>query len=85
MLPTLKKVDLVIADNLSVHKDAQTQELIASVGAQLVFLPVYSPDLNPIEKMQSKVKQYLWDAKAHTQEMLLQAVSQALIRSALTI
>jgi len=56
LLPTLKKGDWVIADNLSVHKDAQAQELIESVGARLIFLPAYSPDLNPIEKMWSKVK-----------------------------
>lgn len=55
--PTLNPGDLVILDNLSAHKDAKVKELIESRGASIMFLPAYSPDLNPIEKMWSKVKE----------------------------
>lgn len=51
LLPSLRPGDWVIADNLNTHKDAQVQHMIESVGAQIVFLPAYSPDFNPIEKM----------------------------------
>lgn len=59
LLPTLREGDLVVMDNLSAHKNAETIALIESVGAKAVFLPPYSPDLNPIEMMWSKVKSIL--------------------------
>ena len=65
-------------DNLSAHKDQQTQELIEQAGAELRFLPPYSPDLNPIEKMWSKVKTFLRGTKARTEEELYQAIRLAL-------
>ena len=55
LLPTLRPGDCVIMDNLSPHKTPEIQALIASVGATARWLPAYSPDLNPIEKMWSKI------------------------------
>ena len=78
LLPTLRPRDIVVLDNLSAHKDTQTIELIESVGAEVWFLPPYSPDFNPIEKMWSKIKQFLRAAKARTQEALLHAIAAAL-------
>ena len=76
--PTLKPGDIVVMDNLSAHKDAEALDLIRSVGAEVRFLPPYSPDLNPIEKMWSKVKEFLRTAKARTPEALFQAIAAAL-------
>jgi len=76
--PTLQSGDVVIVDNLSVHKDAQSQGLIEAFGATLRFLPPYSPDLNPIEKMWSKVKQSLRSAKARTPRKLDKANANAI-------
>ena len=76
--PTLRQGDVVVADNLSVHKDAESREIIEAFGAQLVFLPPYSPDFNPIEKMWSKVKNYLRSAKARTHPGLIVAIGKAL-------
>jgi transposase len=78
LLPTLKAGDIVVLDNLSAHKNTELRKLIESVGAELWFLPPYSPDLNPIEKMWSKVKQFLRSAKARTQEALIKAIADAL-------
>lgn len=60
--------DIVIMDNLGPHKNEQTLALIAAAGATVRFLPAYSPDLNPIEMMWSKVKALLRTAEAHTAE-----------------
>jgi len=76
--PTLRTGDIVIMDNLSPHKNAVTLELIAQTGATVRFLPAYSPDFNPIEKMWSKVKQSLRSAEARTPEDLLTAIGRAL-------
>ena len=78
LLPTLKTGDIVIMDNLSAHKNQKVRDLIESVGAQLWFLPPYSPDLNPIEKMWSKIKSILRTIKARTEESLINAVAKAL-------
>lgn len=78
LLPTLKAGDVVVLDNLSAHKHADAISMIESVGAVVWFLPPYSPDLNPIEKMWSKVKQFLRSAKARTQEVLIKAIADAL-------
>jgi transposase len=78
LLPTLRVGDIVVMDNLSAHKDKQTIAMIESVGAEVWFLPPYSPDLNPIEKMWSKVKQYLRSVKARSQDALIQAIADAL-------
>jgi transposase len=80
LLPTLTAGDIVILDNLSAHKSQRTRELIESVGAQLWYLPAYSPDLNPIEKMWSKIKSILRTLKARTKDILIRAIAQALDR-----
>lgn len=74
----LQPGDVVVLDNLSAHKVAGIAELIAACGAQLLYLPPYSPELNPIEKAWSKFKQFLRAAKARTAEALEQAVTAAL-------
>lgn len=76
--PTLRAGDVVIMDNLPPHKDAAILDLIAQKGASVRFLPAYSPDLNPIEKMWSKVKGILRSVEARTQPSLHQAIGQAL-------
>lgn len=78
LLPTLKAGDIVVLDNLSAHKNKEIRDLIESVGAELWFLPPYSPDLNPIEKMWSKIKSILRRLKARTEEALINAVAKAL-------
>jgi transposase len=78
LCPKLKPGDVVILDNLSAHKVPGIRELIEARGAELLYLPPYSPDLNPIEKAWSKFKQYLRAAKARTTEALDQAVTEAL-------
>jgi len=78
LCPKLKPGDVVVLDNLSAHKVAGIGQRIEACGAQLLYLPPYSPDLNPIEKAWSKFKKYLRDAKARTKEALDQAVTDAL-------
>lgn len=78
LVPTLRQGDIVILDNLSAHKDQQTQILIEDAGAELRFLPPYSPDLNPIEKMWSKVKTFLRAAKSRTQDELNEMIGRAM-------
>ena len=80
LTPTLRPGDIVILDNLSSHKDKESLALIAAQGAEVRFLPPYSPDLNPIEKMWSKVKEDLRSAKARTREALDSAIGVALAR-----
>ena len=64
--------------NLAAHKAAGVQEAIAANGAQLLYLPPYSPDLNPIEPCWSKIKTFLRAAKARTRPALEEAVTWAL-------
>jgi len=78
LCPTLHPGDVVIMDNLSPHKSEPTLEWIRQTGAQVLFLPAYSPDLNPIEKMWSKVKGILRSAEARTKETLDAAIAHAL-------
>jgi transposase len=78
LLPTLPPGDIVILDNLGSHKVAGVRRAIEAAGAQLRFLPPYSPDLNPIEKMWSKVKAFLKKMKARTPDALFDAIGQAL-------
>ncbi len=70
LCPTLKPGDIVIADNLSSHKVAGVQDAIEATGAKLVFLPPYSPDLNPIEKLFAKLKALLRKASKRTVDAL---------------
>ncbi|NQU43518.1 IS630 family transposase, partial [bacterium] len=78
LVPALRPGDIVVLDNLSAHKDKEARVLIEKAGAELRFLPPYSPDLNPIEKMWSKVKAFLRAAKARTQEALYEEIGLAL-------
>jgi transposase len=78
LIPTLRPGDIVVMDNLSPHKSGQTTALIVNAGAEVLFLPAYSPDLNPIEKMWSKVKSLLRAAEARTSAELITAIGQAL-------
>ena len=80
LVPTLHSGDVVVMDNLSPHKNDQTLSLIEQAGAQVLFLPAYSPDLNPIEKMWSKVKSLLRSAEARTPDALVTAIGQALAK-----
>ena len=70
LVPTLRPGDVVIMDNLSSHKRQRTRHLIEAAGAELEFLPPYSPDLNPIENIFAKVKQLLRSLGARTREAL---------------
>lgn len=78
LVPTLQPGQRVILDNLSVHKPAHIRELIEARGCQVVFLPAYSPDFNPIEEAFSKLKTALRRAGARTRETLLEAIAAAL-------
>jgi transposase len=79
LVPSLKRGQIVLMDNLSVHTSAWVRELIEEKGCQLWLLPSYSPDMNPIEEAFSKVKQLLRKAKARTLEVLFGATAQALV------
>lgn len=74
LVPDLKRGDVVILDNLNVHKSPRAAEALAQVGAWFLFLPKYSPDLNPIEMAFAKLKTLLRKAKARTYDALWRAV-----------
>lgn len=78
LCPALQPGDVVIMDNLSSHKVAGVRERIEAAGAELLYLPPYSPDLNPIEKAWAKLKHLLRTAKARTAEALQQAIAELL-------
>ncbi|MGA3371505.1 MAG: IS630 family transposase [Terracidiphilus sp.] len=78
LCPALKPGDVVVMDNLSSHKVNGVREWIEKAGAEVLYLPPYSPDLNPIEKAWAKLKQLLRSAKARTKETLDQAIEEAL-------
>lgn len=78
LIPELKPGNVVIMDNLSAHKSDRVKELIESVGAKLLYLPRYSPDLSPIELCWSKLKSYLKKKAARNIELLQQFISEAL-------
>jgi transposase len=78
LLPTLKEGQVVVMDNLQVHKSTKVGKLIESVGASVLFLPPYSPDFSPIEEAFSKIKAILRSIEACTQEALVEAIGQAL-------
>lgn len=78
LCPTLKPGDIVIADNLSSHKATGIREAIAAKGAELRYLPPYSPDLNPIEKLFSKLKARLKKAAHRTMDALWNEIGQLL-------
>ena len=74
LAPTLKKGDMVILDNLSSHKSEKAAAILKARGAWFLYLPPYSPDLNPIEMAFAKLKAHLRKAKARTVDALWQAV-----------
>ena len=78
LAPTLTKGDIVVMDNLGAHKVEGVREAIEARGARPIYLPPYSPDLNPIERCWSKIKTALRGAKARTREALEAAIKQAL-------
>jgi putative transposase len=80
LLPTLKSGDIVILDNLGSHKGKAIRQVIRAVGAKLIFLPKYSPDLNPIEQAFAKVKTLLRKADARTFEAISAAIARFLNR-----
>lgn len=77
LVPTLKAGDVVVMDNLSSHKVEGIREAIERAGAQLLYLPPYSPDFNPIEQCISKLKGFLRSVAAMTKEGLDHALTQA--------
>ena len=77
LAPQLRPGDIVIMDNLSSHHTPQVAELIRQAGAGLLHLPPYSPDMNPIEKLWSKLKAYLRKCRALTLDVLEQALRAA--------
>jgi transposase len=78
LVPTLRPGDIVIMDNLACHKSAEVERLIKSVGAEVRYLPAYSPDFNPIEEMFSKLKAFLRKAAARTVDALIDAMGDGL-------
>lgn len=78
LCPALQPGDVVVMDNLSSHKVSGVRKLIEKAEAKLLYLPPYSPDLNPIEKAWAKLKQLLRATKARTKEALDQAISELL-------
>lgn len=78
LAPTLRKGQIVIMDNLKAHKGERVRELIEAKGCEVMFLPAYSPDYNPIEEAFSKIKGILREAAARTREGLVEAISEAL-------
>lgn len=78
LAPTLRPGDIVVMDNLAAHKGPEVERLIKAAGAELRYLPAYSPDLNPIEKMFSKFKTFLRKVAARTVDGLHEAIGDAL-------
>lgn len=80
LVPVLRRGDIVVMDNLSSHKVKGIREAIEAIGAELWYLPPYSPDLNPIESMWSKVKTVLRSVARRTTQSLYRAIGHALRR-----
>ena len=78
LVPELKRGQIVVMDNLPVHKSKRVRRLIEQAGAALLFVPPYSPDMNPIEEAFSKLKAALRKAGARTREALVEATGRAL-------
>ncbi len=76
--PSLCAKQIVVMDNLSYHKGERVRELIEARGWELLYLPPYSPDLNPIEEAFSKIKTLLRKAQARTREALIEALGEAI-------
>jgi transposase len=77
LAPTLRKGQVVVMDNLSAHKGERVRQLIEERGCSLLYLPSYSPDLNPIEEAFAKIKGLVRKAEARTREALVEAIARA--------
>ena len=77
LAPTLKPGDIVIMDNLRVHKVNGVRQAIEDKGASVLYLPPYSPDMNPIEMLWSKIKAFLRKEKARDADLLIDAIEKA--------
>jgi transposase len=77
LVPTLRPGDVVVLDNLAVHKQPAVQAAIERVGAQLRFLPPYSPDFNPIELAFAKLKAFMRAARPRTFDQVVELVDRA--------
>lgn len=82
LVPTLKPGDIVVLDNLGSHKGEETRAAIRAAGARLLFLPPYSPDLNPIEQVFAKLKALLRKAEERTVEAVWRRIGMLLDRFA---
>jgi transposase len=80
LAPSLTEGQVVVMDNLGAHRPKRIRELIEARGAELVFVPSYSPDMNPIEQAFSKIKNILRKLGARTHEALLEAMEEALCK-----
>ena len=80
LAPALSRGDVVVLDNLAPHKAAGVREAIRAVGASLLYLPPYSPDLNPIEQAFAKLKALLRQAAVRTREALWNTIGRLLER-----
>jgi transposase len=78
LAPALRRGRVVVMDNLSAHKGARVKEMIEERGCELIYLPSYSPDYNPIEEAFSKIKGLVRKAEARTKEALIEAIGSAL-------
>ena len=78
LVPTLRPGDVVVLDNLGVHKGPAIRAAIRKAGAHLLFLPAYSPDLNPIEKVFAKLKHLLRKAQARSYDAILETLARLL-------
>ena len=78
LAPTLEAGQLVILDNLSAHKPARVRELIEEQGCELIYLPAYPPDFDPIEEAFAKIKGILRRAGARTKDALVEVLGEAL-------
>ena len=78
LAPTLRRGQVVVMDNLTAHKGERVRELIEEQGCELIYLPPYSPDFNPIEEAFSKIKGLMRKAQARSREALLEAMGSAI-------
>lgn len=78
LAPSLSPGQVVVMDNLSSHKGGRVKEIIEGCGCELLYLPPYSPDFNPIEQAFSKIKGLMRKAEARTREALIEAMGLAL-------
>ena len=78
LAPTLRRGQLVVMDNLTAHKGERVRELIEQQGCELLYLPPYSPDFNPIEEAFSKIKHLIRKAEARSREGLVEAMGTAI-------